>query len=138
MTERAGRNKCYTGEAVALYTPRAMPFIEIDVDSGANSDISFQRTFDAREDPREVTRVVAPRRDGVELPCAVTGWSADGPCPAYATIVWDSGDGVTLLIYGGDEGIRLKPADSDAPWDVNDGSQWGEPCLLLDPSVERG
>ena len=115
-----------------------MPFIEIDVEYGGNSDISFQRTFDAREEPRVVTRVFAPRRDGVEVACAVTGWSAEGPCPAYATIVWDSGDGVALLIFGGDEGIRLKPADDAGPWNVNDSRQWGEPCLLLDPSVEYG
>ena len=129
--------KCYTGQATSLYTPRTMPFIEIDVDGGDNSDISFQRTFDAREAPREVAWVVAPRRDGVEVRCAVTGWSADGPCPAYAATVWDSGDGVVLLVYGGGEGIRLKPADSDAPWDIGDASQWGEPCLLLPTGTER-
>ncbi|MEE8517935.1 MAG: hypothetical protein V3S98_02285, partial [Dehalococcoidia bacterium] len=82
--------------------------------------------------------VEALRRDGSEGPCAVTGWSADGPCPAYAAKVWDSGDGVALLVYGGDEGIRLKHADSDADWDVANPDQWGEPCLLLDPGAEVG
>ena len=135
MTPGVGRRECYTGGATALYT-RHMPFIEIDVEYGGNSDISFQRTFDAREEPREVTWVVAPRRDGVEVACAVTGWSADGPCPAYATTVWDSGDGVALLVYGGDEGIRLRPADSAAAWNVGDREQWGEPCLLLPLGTE--
>ena len=115
-----------------------MAFIEIEVEAGENSDMSLLRVFDTREEPREVTRVVALRRDGTEGPCAVTGWSADGPCPAYAATVWDSGDGVALLIYGGDEGVRLRHADSDAPWDLADRSQWGEPCLLLDPATEVG
>ena len=61
----------------------------------------------------------------------VTGWSSVGPVPAYAVHVEDSGEGVVLLIYGGDEGIRLKDGNSIDPWDLEDPSQWGEPCLLL-------
>jgi hypothetical protein len=112
-----------------------MPFIEVEVEAGANSDMSLLRMFDAREEPREVTQVFVLRRDGTEGLCTVTGWSIDGPCPAYAASVWDSGDGVALLIYGGDEGIRLKHADSNSSWDMADASQWGEPCLLLEAST---
>ena len=115
-----------------------MPYIEVEVDAGDNSDMSLLRMFDAREEPRDVTWVVALRRDGSEGPCAVTGWSSHGPCTAYAAPVWDSGDGVALLVYGGDEGIRLKPADSDVAWDVADPTQWGEPCLLLELATEVG
>ena len=116
-----------------------MPFIEIEVDAGENSDMSLARIFDARETPYEVTRVFTMRRDtGADELCAVTGWSTDGECPAYAAEVWDSGDGVALLVYGGDEGIRLKPAISDAPFDLADASQWGEPCLLLEAGTEVG
>jgi hypothetical protein len=115
-----------------------MATIEVDVEGGENSDISLMRLFDSIEEPREITWVVALRRDGTEGPCAVTGWSADGPCPVHAAPVWDSGDGVALLIYGGDEGIRLKHADADAAWDLADASQWGEPCLLLENGTEAG
>jgi len=115
-----------------------MPYIEVEVEAGDNSDMSVLRMFDAREEPHEVTWVVALRRDGSEGRCAVTGWSSDGPCPARAASVWDSGDGVALLIYGGDEGIRLKHADSDAAWDVADSAQWGEPCLLVELATESG
>jgi len=109
-----------------------MPFIEVDVEAGDNSYMSLLRMFDAREKPHVVTRVVTIRRDGIEGLCAVTGWSAVGPCPAYAASVWDSGDGVALLIYGGDEGIRLQDVESGSAWDVKDDNQWGEPCLLLE------
>ena len=36
-----------------------------------------------------------------------------------------------LLIYGGNEGIRLKPDDSVDDWELENDSQWGEPCLML-------
>ena len=124
--------ECYT-----RYTD-PMPFIEVDVESGENSDMSLVRMFDATEDPWEITWVVALRRDGTEGPCAVTGWSADGPCAARAAPVWDSGDGVALLVYGGDEGIRLQHADAETPWDLNDSGQWGEPCLLLEVGTQVG
>lgn len=120
-----------TATFVTAYT-YCMPFIEVDVEAGDNSYMSLLRMFDARENPQVVTRVVTIRRDGIEGLCAVTGWSAAGPCPAYAASVWDSGDGVALLIYGGDEGIRLQNVESGSAWDVTDDSQWGEPCLLLE------
>jgi hypothetical protein len=44
----------------------------------------------------------------------------------------DSGEGVILLVYGGDDGIRLKPAGSSEEWDLASQNQWGEPCLMLD------
>jgi len=115
-----------------------MPYIEVEVEAGDNSDMSLVRMFDARENPYQVTWVVTVRRDGTEGPCAVTGWSSGGPCPAYAALVWDSGDGIALLIHGGDEGIRLKHSDSDASWDISDPTQWGEPCLLLELTTEAG
>ena len=42
-----------------------------------------------------------------------------------------SGEGVILLVYGGNEGIRLKPGNSTDGWDLENSSQWGEPCLML-------
>ena len=115
-----------------------MPRIEVDVEPCENTELPLTRIFDAREEPREVRRLVTFRRDGADGPCAVTGWGAGGPCPAYAARVWDSGDGVAILVYGGDEGIRLRPEESDAPWDLADAAQWGEPCLLLEADAEVG
>ena len=47
-------------------------------------------------------------------------------------LVEDSGEGIVMLIYGGDEGIRLKPVDEK---EASSPRQWGEPCLLLDKDV---
>jgi hypothetical protein len=55
-----------------------------------------------------------------------------------AVLVEDSGDGLATLVYGGEQGIRLKAADDEGPWDLENSSQWGEPCLLLDRDVEIG
>jgi len=64
----------------------------------------------------------------------VTGWTDQAEPPAHpATIqpVEDSGSGVAYLLQGGNCGLRFKPADSTASWDLSDPSQWGEPYLLL-------
>ena len=111
-------------------------FIEVDVQGFSNSPMPLVRMFDAMEDPRRVTKVVASDPLGVEQECHVTGWSGDsGPCPAYAALVEDSGEGVAMLVYGGDDGIRLSPAAVDGDWDLDDPRQWGEACLLLDKDV---
>ena len=75
----------------------------------------------------------------VDIWCEVTGWSEAGQCPAYAALSEDSGDGTVLLIYGGDDGIRLRPVDSQGEWDPATVEQWGEPCLMLgmDAPVEE-
>ena len=39
---------------------------------------------------------------------------------------------MVLLVYGGDQGIRLKVAESGEEWDLASDNQWGEPCLMLD------
>ena len=107
-------------------------FIEVDVQPGANCDYSLTRIFDAVSDPRPVTWLHAPGPRGDVGIYEVTGWSAEGPCPAYAALVENSGEERALLVYGGNEGIRLKPRGSLDPWGFDSGEQWGEPCLPLD------
>ena len=106
-------------------------YIEVDVEDGPNSDWSLVKVFESQERPYEVTRVTASRPGSSPELWQVTGWSEEGPTPAYAARVSDSGEGVVLLVYGGNQGIRLKPGDSVDLWDVADDAQWGEPCLLL-------
>ena len=113
-------------------------YIEVDVSSGPNCSWDMARMFSAMGEPRQLSRVVAPDPQGNEALCQVTGWSEDGPCQAMAVVVEDSGDGVATLVYGGDQGIRLKAAADGGPWDLENSSQWGEPCLLLDRDVEIG
>ena len=105
--------------------------IEVEVVAGANSPLDLHRMFDLLEDPRPVSRVMAPDPFGEDAWCEVTGWSENGPCPAQAALSEDSGEGVVLLVYGGDEGVRLRPVGTPGIWDPADSRQWGEACLML-------
>ena len=105
--------------------------IEVEVTAGDNSPLDLHRMFDLLEDPRPVTRVMAPNARGEDVWCDVVGWDAEGPCQAMAALSEDSGEGVVLLVYGGSEGVRLRPADDAGEWDLDDATQWGEACLML-------
>ncbi|MBM3926063.1 MAG: hypothetical protein FJ320_08770 [SAR202 cluster bacterium] len=110
-------------------------YIEVDVQEGPNSSWAVNRMFSALEPPRLVSRVMASDPKGREVMCAVTGWSSGGPVAAKAALVEDSGEGIVMLLFGGDQGIRLKPADDAEGWDLASPRQWGEPCLLLSRDV---
>ncbi len=105
--------------------------IEVEVTTGENSPLDLHRMFDLLEEPRFVSRVMAPNPYGEDVWCDVTGWDIGGPCAAMAALSEDSGEGVVLLIYGGSEGIRLRPAGSQDGWDLGNSAQWGEACLML-------
>ena len=105
--------------------------IEVEVVAGENSPLDLHRMFDLLEDPRAVSRVMAPDPLGEDAWCEVTGWDAGGPCQAMAALSEDSGEGVVLLVYGGDEGVRLRPVGTPGEWDLSDSRQWGEACLML-------
>ena len=113
-------------------------FIEVEVQEGANCSIALSRMYSALGEPEPIVWVLAPGPRGDTGAYEVTGWSAEGPCQAYAALVEDSGEGRALLVYGGDEGIRLRPKGSLEPWSIESEEQWGEPCLLLDSDVQSG
>ena len=113
-------------------------FIEVDVSEGENCSEALNLIFNGLAEPVPISRVRAPGPDGPEVLCAITGWSLEGPCQAYSALVEESGEGEAILVFGGDQGIRLKPMDSDAEWDLADPQQWGEVCLLLPPDAEIG
>ena len=105
--------------------------IEVEVTAGENSPLDLHRMFDLLEEPRPVSRVIAPNPFGEDVWCEVAGWDAGGPCQAMAALCEDSGEGVVLLVYGGSEGVRLRPAGVPGSWDLGNTGQWGEACLML-------
>jgi len=110
-------------------------FLEVDIQQGNNCDYSLTRVFSTIDASIQILRVETTGMHGELGLFDVTGWSDEGQCTAYAVIVEDSGEGQALLIYGGDDGIRLRPQDSQEPWRLGAVDQWGEPCLLLDLST---
>ncbi len=105
--------------------------VEVEVASGENSPLDLHRMFDLLTDPIEVVRVYATNPMGEDLWCRVTGWGSQGQCLAMSALAEDSGEGVVLLVYGGDQGLRLQPAESGDEWDLANTAQWGEACLML-------
>ncbi|HEU0022219.1 MAG TPA: hypothetical protein VFR55_11185 [Dehalococcoidia bacterium] len=104
---------------------------EVEVLADGNSPMELNRVFDLLGDPRPISKIFTADLMGEDRWCDVTGWSDQGQCPAYAVKAEDSGEGVILLIYGGNEGIRLKPGELIDDWALDNTSQWGEPCLML-------
>lgn len=111
-------------------------FIEVEVSDDINSSWPLHRMFQPLRSPTPISKVFTTNPEGSDMMCAVTGWSGTGACSAWSALVDDSGEGVAMLIYGGDHGIRLKDVNSDEPWNLKSMNQWGEPCLLLDKDTE--
>ena len=112
---------------------------EVEVEATGNSPMDLNRVFDLLSEPKAITRVFTADPSGQDTWCEVTGWTQAGPCQAYAALSEDSGEGVVLLVYGGDDGIRLRSTGSQSEWDLANNEQWGEPCLMLgkDAPVEE-
>ena len=108
-----------------------MEYTEIRVDANDNCPMTAQLVYKNLTDPKRVTgvRIFEGEPDGVMY--AVTGWSSDGPVAAYAVSVEDSGSGAAFLVYGGDWGLRLRPAESSGQWDLGAADQFGETHLVL-------
>jgi hypothetical protein len=113
--------------------------IVIEIAPNPNCDPVDTRIFNDLEPPRVVTQVRLERTPGQSQWYAVTGWHQHGTlCPAQARKVDDSGEGVILLVSGGDAGLRLQLAASPQPWRLDAPGQWGEPFLLIaDPNDLR-
>ena len=109
---------------------------DLQVEAGGNSPMELHRVFDLVGEVKPIRRVYTADFLGQDRWCDVTGWGESGPCKAYAVLSDDSGDGVVLLIYGGDHGIRLKTHDCVEEWDLASPNQWGEACLLLAMDAE--
>jgi hypothetical protein len=100
-----------------------MSSIFIQIDENPNCAAMDGQVFQPRTPPR-VVRQIRMERGGEERWCDVTGLDDIGrECDAIVCLVDDSGDGACYLVVGGAWGLRFR--------DGNDGTQWGEPYLLL-------
>lgn len=87
--------------------------------------------FRAHGEGRPVARVRYESEDGVAGEWSVAGAYADGSeRPAIGYLVDDSGAGTSLLVVGGDHGLRLTLDGRGDPV--------AEPYLLLSPSAAVG
>ena len=117
----------------ARYTEQPMEApVFLDVEEGPNQPLSLQLVFSALEPERHVLRVrTYDRGDTNGTWHDVVAWNNDGTSKiATGVKVEDSGQAYAYLIYGGDGGVRLRPAGS-ADWAIAAPGQWGESHLLL-------
>ena len=106
--------------------------VVIEIAQNTNCEPVDLRVFHDLEPARWVHQVYLERQPGQPAWYEVTGWTAEStPCQAVAQRVDDSGDGVALLIRGGEAGLRLRRADNARPWQLGDSEQWGEPFLII-------
>ena len=105
--------------------------VVIEILPNPNCDPVEMRLFNSDAAPRPVRQVRLERVPGQPEWLDVTGWTADGSvCTALAQPVDDSGEGLAVLVYGGNAGLRLRRATESGPWRLDDAEQWGMPFLL--------
>ncbi len=108
--------------------------IYLEVEENDNSSYMPMMVYEARRKPVPIGRVKLDDMDKPSGVYEVTGWSSEGggtPCPAMYAPVSDSGAVEVHLIFGGDWGVRLRPADSGEEWNAASPDQYGEPYLML-------
>jgi hypothetical protein len=113
---------------------RPSAYTHVDVEANENTPMMAQQVYKNLGVPFRVGAVRIFEGEPEGRLFAITGWSsAEGgsPAPAYAVQVEDSSAGAAYLVYGGDWGVRLRPADSDAPWGMGEAQQFGETHLVL-------
>lgn len=106
----------------------------VEVESSPNCESSVFLRFKEVGPAQPVTHVklydTIPRGEWY----SVVGWCEDSDqpvCSAFAQKVEDSGAGVTILVFGGNLGLRLKPDRCNDDWDLEHPDQWGEAYLSL-------
>ncbi len=110
----------------------------IDVEEGENCPYSLQLVFGALDGPREVRRVRLYHESEVGALYDVVAWDNDdnASSAALGVAVEDSGEGRAYLVYGGNGGLRFRPASSRGDWDLAAPDQWGRSHLLLSRSED--
>ena len=105
--------------------------IVIEIPPNQNCEAVDMRVFHDLEPPRPVSQVRLERERGVLQWYEVVAWTLAGTAKqAHAQKVDDSGEGVALLIYGGDAGVRLRPVGSSQPWQLDHPQQMGLPFII--------
>ncbi|HEY8376401.1 MAG TPA: hypothetical protein VIK91_07930 [Nannocystis sp.] len=110
----------------------AAPFLTVEVDDATYTE-PVQLQFRRLEAPRRV-RAVDVDGSGMRAARGLqrrADGTLDVEAPAWACPVEDSGAGVSWLVYGGNAGLWLSPADAREP-DLSDGRQSVEAYVLVD------
>ena len=108
--------------------------IYLEVEENANCSYMPLLVYEAHLEPVPISRVNLAEPGIAPGVYEVTGWSSDGggtSCQAMYAPVSDSGQAMVHLVFGGDWGIRFRPAGSTEEWEIDSPDQFGEPYLML-------
>ena len=125
--QKTARGRSAACKLTAMYT-------HIQVENNDNSLMSADQVYKNLSEPFPVVGVRIYEGEPGGTACAVTGWSSENdgsPVEAYAVQVEDSSEGSAYVLYGGDWGVRLRPAESGDPWSLDNPKQSGETHLVL-------
>jgi hypothetical protein len=109
-------------------------YTHVEVEANDNTPMMAQQVYKNAGVPFPVSHVRIYEGEPDGQLWAITGWTSNNggsPTMAYAVQIDDSSEGSAYLVYGGDYGVRLRPADSDEAWDIDSADQWGETHLVL-------
>ncbi len=108
-----------------------MTQVWIDIEENDNCGYFPMQTFEKRGVERRAGGIVLEDVSNASGPHEVVGWCDGAPCDVRVVRISDSGAGESVLIYGGNNGIRLRPARSVLGWEIGAEGQFGEPYMLL-------
>lgn len=104
-----------------------MDQIWIEIEENENCGYFPMMVFQATGQERAASSVFVDLNGEHE----VIGWEDGAPTAVRVVRVGDSGAGTSTLIYGGNNGIRLRPAGATSPWRLDAEDQFGEPFLSI-------
>ena len=113
-----------------------MSQVWIDIEDNDNCGYFPIQTFEARGVERVARSIVLDDVTNVEGRCEVVGWSEEGACEVRVVRVGDSGAGESILVHGGNYGIRLRSYKIADEWSLYSGDEFGEPYMLLPTGTE--
>ena len=113
--------------------------IELNIEENDNIDEYESRVFMGKKNSCKISRIFYQPEEGDPFEAEVVGWHNRKAVQAYLICVEDSGDGEAWLIYGGNEGIRLRKSSSrlarKKPFSLDHEDEWGEKYLYYSSSL---
>jgi len=113
---------------------RPTGYTHVEVEANDNTPMMAQQVYKNLGLPFRVAQVRIYEGEPGGTLHDVVGWSSqDGgsAVDAFAVRIEDSSEGAAFLVYGGDWGVRLRPAGSDEGWSIEAAGQFGETHLVL-------
>lgn len=108
-----------------------MAQVWIDIEDNDNCGYFPMQTFEVRGQERVASSILLDDVTNVEGRCEAVGWSEEGRCEVHVVPVGDSGAGESILVHGGNHGIRLRSNRVVADWSIESEDEFGEPYMLL-------